>query len=395
MNTFPHEPGSDLPRLRARSGFAMALAIGAIVVIGLLIAGVFFVSSQQTSSSRNTMLQEQAFRIAEAGMAQSVAEWSHTTAASNPNPGDSWTWIPATAVPLPSEPGVNQPSVRITRLNARMYHVAARATVGNGANVETTRRVSQLVRLMTPTFNILGALTVRGETRIGGSSQINGTDKSPLGWTCPTSEAAKPGIAIPDASLVTTSGCSSVTCVSGDPPIQPNASAGDTTTYFSMGDYKWAELVAMATLRMTTSSVKPEPAWTASGACNTALETNWGDVRRLLPAGKCESYFPIIYFPGDAKLTGGTGQGVLLVEGDLEVQGGFQFFGPVVVRGRLRTAGTGGHFNGAVMAANVDLEQNSVLGDAIVNYSSCAVSAAIQGAGIVIPVRQRAWSEMF
>lgn len=393
MHTFMHEPTSDIPRFRARSGFAMALTLGAIVVIGLLITGVFFVSSQQTTTSRNSMLQEQAFRIAEAGMAQSVAEWSHLTAASNPNAGDSWAWVPATAVPLPSEPGVAAPSVRITRLNSKLYHVAARATVGKGANSEATRRVSQLVRLMTPTFNILGALTVRGETKIGGSSQINGTDKSPLGWSCPAAEAAKPGIAIPNASLVTTSGCTSLNCVSGSPPVQTNPVAGDTTTYFVMGDYKWAELVAMATVKMTMD-VKPEPAFTASGSCNTSLQSNWGDVRRLLPAGKCEPYFPIIYYPGNAKLTGGSGQGVMLVAGDLEVQGGFQFFGPVIVRGRLKTAGTGGHFNGAVMAANVDLAQNSVLGDAIINYSSCAVAAAVQGSGIVIPVRQRSWAEM-
>lgn len=386
---------TDIPRLRARPGFAMALTLGAIVVIGMLIAGVFFVSSQQTSASRNTTLQEQAFRVAEAGVAQSVSEWNRTTAAANPNPGDSWMWVPATAVPLPDMPGVAAPTVRITRLNNSLYHVMSRATVGGGANVESTRRIGQLIRMMSPTFNVLGALTVRGETKIGGSSEINGYDANPALWKCGATSDPLPGIAISDPSLVSTAGCTSTNCVSGDPAIEANASAAKDSTYFTFGDYSWADLVGMATLKMTLGNVKPERAFTATGACNQALQTNWGDPQRLVPAGKCEPYFPIIYFPGDATLNGGYGQGILMVEGDLSVQGGFEFFGPVIVRGRLKTAGTGGHFNGAVMAANVDLEQNSVLGDAIVSYSSCAISSALQGAGTAIPVRQRAWTEMF
>ena len=394
----PTDCTSDLPRLRARRGFAMALTLGAVVLIGLLIAGVFFVSGQQTASSRNTTVQEQAFRVAEAGLAQSISQWSRTKADANPNAGDSWLWVPTTAVPLPAgTPGVKAPSVRITRLNASLYQIVSEATVGQGENAAATRRVSQLVRMMVPTFNVLGALTVRGATQIGGASQINGNDSKPSGWSCPTTAPAMPGIAIASAGSITTSGsgCTSFNCVNGDPKIEENPLAAHDSTYFTFGDYEWAELVKMATLKIT-ADIKPQPSYNATVpvTCNTSVQTNWGDVNRLIPKGACESYFPIIYYPGNAKLTGGSGQGILLVEGDLEVQGGFVFYGPVVVRGRLRTAGTGGHFNGAVMAANVQLEQNSVLGSAIVSYSSCAIESAIKGTGIAVPVRHRAWSEM-
>ena len=57
------------------------------------------------------------------------------------------------------------------------------------------------------------------------------------------------------------------------------------------------------------------------------------------------------------------------MEGDLSVQGGAEFYGPVIVKGSLKTAGTGGHFNGGVLAANVDLEQSSFLGNGVVNFS--------------------------
>lgn len=387
---------SDLPRFRARRGFAMALTLGAVVLIGLLIAGVFFVSGQQTTNSRNATVQEQAFRVAEAGLAQSISEWDRAKVEEYPDAGDTWEWVPTTAVPLPAGmPGMTAPSVRVTRLNASLYQVVSEATVGQGDNVAATRRVSQLVRMMTPTFNVLGALTVRGSTKIGGSSEINGYDQNPSGWSCAATSDPMPGIAISDPSLINITGCTSVDCVSGEPKIEANPAASHDSTYFTFGDLEWADLVKMATIKMT-ADVKPEPAYNVGlpATCNTTPQSNWGDVNRFLPKGACESYFPIIYYPGTAKLTGGSGQGILLVEGDLEVQGGFTFFGPVIVRGRLRTAGTGGHFNGAVMAANVELQQNVVLGDAIVNYSSCAIETALRGTGVAVPVRHRAWADM-
>jgi hypothetical protein len=90
-------------------------------------------------------------------------------------------------------------------------------------------------------------------------------------------------------------------------------------------------------------------------------------------------------------INGDIGQGILLVEGDLNVQGGFTFYGITVVRGNLKTTGTGGHFNGAVMAANVELDDITVLGDALIQFSSCAVSRALQGASPGRPFRSRGW----
>ena len=98
---------------------------------------------------------------------------------------------------------------------------------------------------------------------------------------------------------------------------------------------------------------------------------------------------------GDLKITGGEGQGILLVDGDLSVQGGAEFFGPVIVKGSLKTAATGGHFNGGVMAANVDLEQSTLLGNAVVNFSSCALTKALAGAATPVFVARRSWTELY
>lgn len=385
----------DIPRMRARQGFALAMALGAIVVIGLLIGGVHFTTNQQVAAGRSGTAQEQAFRLAEAGLVTSLANWnSGRVRDSTLVAGKPTTILTKSALALPARTTVNSVNVTATRLNGVLYQVTSTADIGADPKHRAMRSVSQLVRMLSAQINIIGALTVVGETKIGGSSLINGTDQNPSGWACDAAQATKPGIAISDATLITTSGCNNMNCVTGDPKVLATAEASNPDTYFKYGDLTWDQLVAMATLTMTTNPT-PAPVVT-NGACDRTVNSNWGDVGRWTPTRPCESYYPIVYYPGNAHLTGGTGQGMLLVGGDLSVQGGFKFYGPVIVRGRLRTEGTGGHFNGAVMAANVLLEENSVLGNAVVNYSSCAVASALRNIPAPpTPVQHRAWSESF
>lgn len=396
MFTTSSRSTSDIPRSPARKGFAMALALGAIVVIGLLIAGVQFTTNQQVAAGQSSRAQEHAFRLAELGLVTSLANWDAVAIrASTTTAGAPATVLTKSSLTLPANTTVNSVDVTVTRLNDVLYQVTSEADVGAGTKDRSVRSVSQLVRLLETQLNILGALTVVGETKIGGSSLIDGNDQNPTGWTCDSEQPAKAGIAISDASLISTSGCTNLNCVDGDPKVLATADAADPDTYFKYGDTSWDQLVAMATLTMTTNP-SPAPVLTADGKCDRTVNTNWGDVGRWTPTRACESYYPIIYYPGSAHLTGGTGQGILLVAGDLSVQGGFKFYGPVIVRGRLITQGTGGHFNGAVMAANVNLAENSVLGNAVVNYSSCAVESALSN--IPAPpktVQHRAWTESF
>jgi hypothetical protein len=262
-------------------------------------------------------------------------------------------------------------------------------------------RTGYALRIVYPSFTFLGALTVRGGITIGGSSYINGADSVPAGWTeCPPPGPEQPGIATNNRGNITLNGCTRLRCVDGSPDIKVTSDANDTTKYFNYGpDVNWTTLTNQATLTFYGSGnfnqIQPS---LVGGACNTSDVNNWGDPTRTSPAGPCQSYFPIIYFAGVAEtvhiLTGG-GQGILLVDGDLVVDGGFEWYGPVIVRGHITTQGTGGHFNGAVMAADVNLEQNTVLGDAIINYSSCAINEALIGSGFAKRLPQRAWAYAF
>jgi hypothetical protein len=375
---------------RRREGFALAVAIAAIVVIGALIAGVFFASSQQYRIGRNTMLQARAVTAAEYGV----------NALFDPTQPDSAKWKPAwnnaangirDTLVYASNGAVD--TVQVTKLNDDNFFVASRAHVGNASGSQSERSVGTLVALNVAKINVRGALTSRGNVKVGGSSLTNGNDTPIPGWGCPPPDSSLPGISVPDTSKITYSGCKD--CILGNPPVQEDSAAGSDSTYFSFGGLDWETLVNMAQKRLTSSSASPTPSSTADGSCDTSDPENWGDPEDLLGTGACSSYFPIIYAPGDVGLTNGVGQGILLVEGNLKVTGQFSFYGAVIVKGTMSTAGHGNHFNGALMAANVDLDQNTVLGDAVVQYSSCALSRAVKGSALPVRASLRPWVELY
>ncbi len=133
-----------------------------------------------------------------------------------------------------------------------------------------------------------------------------------------------------------------------------------------------------------------------NGVCDRTVNTNWGD--GVTPANECGGYFPIIYVPGDISVNGDQGQGILLIDGDLDVQGGFQFFGIVIVRGTLTTAGGGStdaHFWGAVMSQNVNLADDKITGRANLNFSRCAILRALDNTAVVTAMRSRSWIQLF
>ena len=377
-----------------RPGFALAVALFSMVVIGALIAGAFFASTQEYRVGRNTVIQERSLATAEYGATAVVDGWSADW--------NSTLVVGDTLQRAYSLADGSRANVTITKLSTMLYHVASEGRAGSGLTGDARRKVGLTVRLDVPEINILAALTSHGTTRIGGSSSISGNDSTIAGWDCPAAGASKPGIVIDDSTKVNTSGCNNLNCVAGTPKVLQSAAAADTNTYFKFGDMNWSELTAMAEPSHTFAdgyNVQQVAAVDSGGVkCRRDVGSNWGDIRRGTGGMRypCETFFPIIYAQGDMTLSAaGTGQGILLVEGDLTVTGGFEFYGPVIVRGRLRTAGTGGHFNGGVMAANVELEQNSVLGSAVINYSSCALLKALAGSALPIPIRDRAWTDLF
>jgi hypothetical protein len=174
-----------------------------------------------------------------------------------------------------------------------------------------------------------------------------------------------------------------------------DASVSDST-FSKFGDVTYTQLAMRANVTKPGGTFSVAPVVT-NGQCNTADPTNWGDGAN--PTAKCGSYFPIIHIEGDATINGDQGQGILLVDGDLNVQGSFQWFGVTIVQGTLKTAGGGNtdaHFWGATMVHDsVTFGTNQISGHANINYSSCALLAALNSTGVVAPMRARGFVQLF
>jgi hypothetical protein len=370
-------------------GFALVGAVFALVIIAALVAGGFFAARQELNVGRSSATYQRAFDAAEAGLNSTVATWN-TGTLNALAVGDSATF----SATMPGSTGSYTAVVR--RLNTELFLIRS---VGQDASGGSARTIATITRLQQIQMNFNASLTTRSSLKIGGSSFIDGVDTDPTGWTCPSVyHDTLAGILTRDSAQISTSGCSKYSCVRGDPKIRQDPTLSDSS-FFKFGDLDWNELVAMATKTYPSGTIGPmgpAPIGTAS-TCTTTSDgsnNNWGDPMVPATVAGCRFYFPIIYVPGNLKITGGVGQGILLVGNDLDVQGGAEFFGPVIVRGNLNTQGTGGHFNGGVMAANVDLELSNVLGDAVITYSSCAITRALQYNASGRLLAQRSWAEL-
>ena len=88
---------------------------------------------------------------------------------------------------------------------------------------------------------------------------------------------------------------------------------------------------------------------------------------------------------------------MLLVGGNLSIQGNFTFYGPVISRGTVKLTGTGNHINGSVLAANVvdSTATTSLTGNSAIQYSSCANMTALQRTAMPVKAPKRSWAELF
>jgi hypothetical protein len=382
------ENGMRSPRLNDERGVALAMAIFALVIIGILVAGSFFAGRLEQQSGQNTLFASQAAEAAEAGLSDALGATYNATTLQSIAVGAT---SPGATVNLASGISYTQ---SVDRLSSGLFLYRS---VGNrqsaGATV-ATRSVGTLVRLLSAQISVNAGLTALGDVLVSGNSTVSGNDATPSEWTAA-------GVSCPATGNVAgvryngTLDQKGSSVINGSPAKQPDPTLNASNIF---GAANFNALKAMRTLTITGNVSGLAPAVTGSPSkCDASVLSNWG--APTAPTSPCFNYFPIIYHYGDMSISGsGSGQGILLVEGDLQVQGRVDFYGPVIVTGGVNIRGTGSDdvkFYGGVLAQNVTLDDSRLTGNATVNYSSCAIKRALQGSAVPTPLDERSWVQLY
>ena len=380
--------------LRDERGIALAIAIFALVVVGALVAGAFFAGTQEQRVGENQRRVQASFGVAEAGAQERVMSWDPTSLNKRPlYPQDS---VAINVTPAPNGTGSYGGysyklgnNIFLIDVTGRDNASAAGMIAGGGG---ARQRVGLITRIAPVDFGIHASLTTQGGVSLSGNADVNGSDQIPVGWAnCDPPGATQAGIRDPGAN-VGTSGNGSV---QGNPPVVNDPSINNNS-FTNFGGATYAQLAARATITLAGGNYKTQPSFNGDGSCNKNDLQNWGD--GITPTSTCGSYWPIIHITGDATVNGIQGQGILLVDGTLTVQGSYQFFGIAIMQNDIKTAGGGStdaHFWGGVMAQNADLSTQNISGHATLNYSSCAILQALQATSAISMMRSRGWVQLY
>lgn len=345
--------GSVAARASDRRGIALALVLVALMLIGAL-AGLAVAGARRDRHEASIGLRSaRAFAAAEAGLSSALAGWPAPDAAALA-PGAFVQLAPVAVTASESF------TLSLARLAGELYLIRSEGRAG-----AARRQLAQVVRLHPSALLPQSALGAFGPVRLD-SARLAGSDTTPAGWGawCSTPGPDAAGLRLPDAaSVITATGCTGLGCVTGAPAL-----AVDTGLTARRAEFLAAfDSAAAREDRVVSGDIAPAPVADSAGRCATGVAANWGEPDSASAA--CAGWLPIVVAPGDLRITGGRGQGVLLVRGDLELSGGAEFVGPVVVLGTLRITAAGGRIVGGALAfGGADMAAGAIV------RSACAVS---------------------
>jgi hypothetical protein len=375
-------------------GMALALALFAIVIIGALIAGAAYAGRMEMGGGRGAMAATQALEQAETGLTDIFANWDPTWNSQVPNnPPTTVTVNTVTA-------GNNSYTTTLTRLGGDLFFVGSTGQRIAGTTVLASRSLGQIAKLDIPDVTVNAAVEGMGDVNVGGTSTVSGINTNPAGWDACTGPLVDvPGVRASNDVNITNN---AVVNGAGTPPYVEN----DSTVQASRFNDLYNLLLPSVTLTLsggTYNNMWPDTTLVDPGSvCRRANTNNWGepgDSGYLPVITKCRSYMPVILFTGNTQINTGKGQGVILVQGDINFQGTFIFDGIILATGNIDFHGSGAansRIYGALFSANSTRinDDISIIGAPVITYSSCAVQAALRMAGRAVPIPRRSWVQV-
>ncbi len=382
---------------RGRRGVALVSVLFAIAVVSTLLAGVFWVTTQEQRLGENARRQRQSFGAAQVGVGEILRTWDSKVRNNLAiYPKDSVV-IALTATPS----GSGRYSAKITRLGMDVFlvdvtgsdNVSTQSPEGTGSR----QRIGMLVRTVPDvTMKPRGAFAGTGKVKVKDAITVDGNDHIPAGWTdCPPLETAIVGFNTDASSKVK---FMSPAVALGNPPTAETITPADTAAMSATFDSLLKE--ATITLNGGGNVGKVEPTIT-NGACDTSLDLNWGSP--LDPTGPCGAYFPVIRINGHVNIHQGIqGQGILMVDGDVYIKGGFTWVGIILAEGKIKLTGDGSgdpNVTGMIVSRKKSkfsaAAEDTIEGNSKVLYSRCAIMQAMRTARSTQMMRSRSWAQLF
>jgi len=351
-----------------RSGAALVLAVFVLMALGTTSLGLLYVSTQEVLIARAGEESTRARWAAESAVRATLANWS-TRRVLTLGPGDE-------VVSTVAEQGVR---VTIARLDGKLFLVTATASAAGARGA-----AAALVRVVRPEevwSSFDAALSTRESPEIEPGVVVTAADVglAPPPWaaeSCPD-EAVRAMVDALDgrapAAVSAPGGLPADTADEWRPVATPAPWDPADGAHARVGPFALRDMAALADL-VVSGDVRPAPSAPA-GACDTAAAANWG--APLDPTGPCGDYFPVIFAPDGLHVTGGAGQGILIVDGDLILSGDAQFFGSVVVTGALVIRDRAAVFGAVKMLGEMPARLQD---EARVDYRACSLWRAFTGA---------------
>jgi hypothetical protein len=248
--------------------------------------------------------------------------------------------------------------------------------VSAGRYSGSTRRLTEMMRLGHTYMDMDRAVTTHVPLRLRGQSGVRGMDSIPADWTGCVSTGDRTGVVAKDTTTLDIKG-GGLGGLYGNPPADEDATL-DSLDFIQYGDMLLDDLARFPDIGLAPGTYTGMAPVESGGVCDKTNQLNWGEPNDTTSA--CHYYWPIIHSPGDLHLSGGYGQGILIVGGDMVLTGNFEFVGLVFVYGALRASGTGNKMVGSVsvLGSSVNITEigTTGAGNTNIQLSSCAIERA-------------------
>jgi len=235
-----------------------------------------------------------------------------------------------------------QVSSALTRLGPESWLISGRSSAPGGTRTQTAR-LAWVLDPLTRVTSLQGLVTIAPGAPLSLAGSADATRPYAVENPIP-GDACDPWL----EALATR--------YAGD-PLSLVAELPDSLTAPSLGLLDLPFLLSAAPVTLSGTGT-PAPA-ESLGSCIVDAPWGWGDPDR--PWGPCGDYLPMRAAAGDLVVSGGVGQGLLVVGGDLTIRDGARFHGMVFAGGSLQVEGGAALTGLAIAGGGVLLDAASTL----------------------------------